>query len=66
VTYEKPSIQKKETMKIKFKHTNIIAKEWKKLSLFYQEVFGCVPVPPELDIQGELDSHAKYSRQQCQ
>lgn len=42
-----------EAMKIKFTHTNIIAKDWKKLSLFYQDVFGCVPVPPERDIQGD-------------
>ncbi|MBI4856990.1 MAG: VOC family protein [Acetobacterium woodii] len=38
---------------IKFTHTNIIAKDWKKLSRFYQEVFGCVPVPPARDIQGD-------------
>jgi predicted enzyme related to lactoylglutathione lyase len=40
-------------MKIKFTHTNIIAKDWKKLSQFYQEVFECVPVPPERDMQGD-------------
>ena len=40
-------------MRIKFTHTNIVAKDWKTLSLFYQEVFGCVPVPPERDIQGD-------------
>ena len=40
-------------MKTKFMHTNIVAKDWKTLSLFYQEVFGCVPVLPERDIQGD-------------
>lgn len=40
-------------MKIKFTHTNILAKDWKKLSHFYQEVFGCVPVPPERVMQGD-------------
>lgn len=40
-------------MKCKFTHTNIIAKDWKRLSQFYQEVFGCVPVPPERDLQGD-------------
>ncbi len=40
-------------MKCKFTHTNIIAKDWKKLSQFYQEVFGCVPVPPERDLHGD-------------
>lgn len=40
-------------MKIKFTHTNIIAKDWKKISRFYQEVFGCVPVPTERDMRGD-------------
>ena len=29
---------------VKYVHTNIIAKDWKKVSLFYQRVFGCKPV----------------------
>jgi catechol 2,3-dioxygenase-like lactoylglutathione lyase family enzyme len=40
-------------MTTKFAHTNLIAKDWKRLSAFYQEVFGCVPVPPERDLSGE-------------
>jgi catechol 2,3-dioxygenase-like lactoylglutathione lyase family enzyme len=45
------------TMGIKYVHTNIIAKDWRKLSLFYQRVFGCKPVPPERDLSGQwLDS----------
>ncbi|HBD09417.1 MAG TPA: glyoxalase [Syntrophobacteraceae bacterium] len=36
-----------------FTHTNLIARDWKKLASFYQEVFGCVPVPPERDLSGE-------------
>lgn len=40
-------------MKIKYKHTNIIAKDWKRLSDFYQKVFDCIPVPPERDLSGE-------------
>jgi predicted enzyme related to lactoylglutathione lyase len=39
-------------MKIKYKHTNIIAADWRLLAKFYQEVFGCVPVPPVRDLQG--------------
>ncbi len=39
-------------MKIKYKHTNLIAKDWKRLSDFYQKVFKCVPVPPERDLSG--------------
>jgi len=34
-------------MKAKYKHTNIVAKDWRKLAGFYQRVFGCEPVPPE-------------------
>ena len=39
-------------MTMKYVHTNIIAKDWKKLSKFYQEVFNCVPVPPERNLRG--------------
>lgn len=37
----------------KYVHTNLIARDWQALSKFYQELFGCVPVPPERDFQGE-------------
>jgi glyoxylase I family protein len=37
----------------KYVHTNLIAKDWKRLATFYQEVFGCVPIPPERDLSGE-------------
>lgn len=40
-------------MAIKYVHTNIIAKEWKKLSDFYIQVFGCKPVYPERDLSGD-------------
>jgi len=36
----------------KYGHTNIIAHDWRALVNFYQEVFGCIPVPPERDFQG--------------
>jgi predicted enzyme related to lactoylglutathione lyase len=39
-------------MKIRYKHTNIIARDWRTLSSFYQDVFDCVPVPPERDLSG--------------
>ena len=39
-------------MKAKYKHTNIIAKNWRALAKFYQDVFGCVLVPPERDLSG--------------
>lgn len=34
-------------------HTNIIAGDWKKLSLFYQKVFGCEPLKPQRDLKGD-------------
>ncbi len=37
----------------RYAHTNIVAKDWKKLAGFYTDVFGCVPVPPERDLSGE-------------
>ena len=40
-------------MSMTFVHTNLIAKDWKRLSRFYREVFACVPVPPERDLSGE-------------
>ena len=33
-------------------HTNLIARDWRSLSSFYQRVFGCDPVPPERDYSG--------------
>jgi len=41
------------SLNAKFTHTNIVAKDWKKLAQFYQEVFGCTPVPPERDLSGK-------------
>lgn len=38
--------------RIRYAHVNIIAKDWRKLADFYQEVFDCVPVSTERDHQG--------------
>jgi len=38
---------------IKYVHTNIIARDWKKLSEFYINVFNCKPIYPERDLSGE-------------
>lgn len=35
-----------------FAHTNLIARDWRALSAFYESVFGCVPVPPERNYSG--------------
>lgn len=38
---------------IRYVHTNLIAKDWKHLSQFYIDVFGCKPTGPERDLSGE-------------
>lgn len=40
----------------KLLHVNINAKDWKKVAAFYEEVFGCVPMPPEKKISGDYAS----------
>ena len=41
------------TVQAVYKHTNLIARDWRRLSRFYQEVLGCIPVPPERDLSGK-------------
>ena len=36
----------------KYGHTNLIAEDWRALARFYQDQFGCTPVPPERDFKG--------------
>ena len=38
---------------VRYKHTNLVARNWRGLAAFYENVFGCLPVPPERDLQGE-------------
>ncbi len=41
----------------RYVHTNLIARDWRSLARFYEEVFGCTPVPPERDYTGaDLDA----------
>ncbi len=40
------------TIKARYVHTNLVAKNWRALAHFYVEVFDCVPVPPERDYRG--------------
>lgn len=40
-------------MKATYVHTNLVAEDWRKLARFYEEVFGCEPVPPRRDYRGE-------------
>lgn len=36
----------------RYGHTNLIAEDWRALARFYEEQFGCTPVPPERDFKG--------------
>lgn len=36
----------------KYVHTNLIAREWRKLASFYVDLFGCSVVPPERNYSG--------------
>jgi len=38
---------------IKFVHTNIVSRDWEKLSSFYEKVFGCKRIYPERSLKGE-------------
>jgi predicted enzyme related to lactoylglutathione lyase len=40
------------TLSARYAHTNLIARDWRALAEFYQDVFGCAPVPPERDLSG--------------
>ncbi len=44
-------------MHARYSHTNLIAEDWQRLAAWYQDLFGCIPVPPERDYQGnDLDA----------
>jgi predicted enzyme related to lactoylglutathione lyase len=34
----------------RYVHTNLVARDWRRLARFYEQVFGCTPVPPERDL----------------
>jgi len=40
-------------MKAKYRHANIVARDWRKLAEFYEQVLGCEPVPPERAAVGQ-------------
>jgi predicted enzyme related to lactoylglutathione lyase len=41
----------------KFGHVNVVARDWRALARFYEDVFDCKPVPPERDYRGrDLDA----------
>jgi catechol 2,3-dioxygenase-like lactoylglutathione lyase family enzyme len=39
-------------MTARYGHTNLVARDWRRLADFYIDLFGCVPVPPERDYRG--------------
>ncbi len=50
-------------LNIKYVHTNIVAKNWRKLADFYISVFGCKIIPPIRHYTGkELDSAVKINQ----
>jgi len=40
-------------MSIRYTHTNIIAKDWRRVAQFYKEVFECVYIPPQRKQSGK-------------
>ena len=43
---------------IKYAHTNLVARDWKKLAQFYIRAFGCKRKPPERNLKGEWPDKA--------
>lgn len=44
--------ERRKAIKARFAHTNIVARDWRALARFYEDLFGCVPLPPERDLSG--------------
>jgi predicted enzyme related to lactoylglutathione lyase len=41
------------SIEARYVHTNLIAEDWRTLARFYEQVFGCTPLPPERDLKGQ-------------
>jgi predicted enzyme related to lactoylglutathione lyase len=41
------------TVNARYVHTNLVAQDWKRLAQFYEQIFGCTPVPPERELAGQ-------------
>ena len=39
-------------LQAKFAHVNLIAEDWRRLARFYEQVLGCVRIPPERRLGG--------------
>ncbi len=45
------------TLNARYGHTNLIAGDWQRLAAWYEDLFGCVRVPPERDYESsDLDA----------
>jgi predicted enzyme related to lactoylglutathione lyase len=42
--------EKRMPIRAKYVHTNLIARDWKRLAQFYRDVFGCEPKGPKRDL----------------
>jgi predicted enzyme related to lactoylglutathione lyase len=40
------------TLNARYVHTNLVAEDWRALARFYEQVFGCIAVPPERHLGG--------------
>ena len=40
-------------MSVIYRHTNLVARDWRALARFYESVFGCERLLPERDLNGE-------------
>ncbi len=40
-------------MGVRYVHTNLVARDWRRLADFYIVVFGCKPRPPKRDLKGD-------------
>jgi len=38
--------------RVRYVHTNLVARDWRRLARFYVRVFGCRIEPPERDLRG--------------
>jgi catechol 2,3-dioxygenase-like lactoylglutathione lyase family enzyme len=55
---ERPRVTDILTVPPRYAHTNLVARDWRRLADFYVDVFGCEPVPPERDLEGAWLDHA--------
>ena len=39
--------------RVRYAHTNLVARDWRRLATFYEAVFHCEPLPPERDLTGD-------------